>query len=392
MIISELFYKYKKLLIISVVTSVMLGAIATAYPISYVANLSIPNSEGYFSLAELKRIKNRLPIEAPVLVEREVDAHLKKLLKSSILEPRWIEKNITPNFALTKADARELIDVRPEKFDPYFVTWLNIQTTSKDEALAQRAGKWIAEALCRISYKQQLENHIHAIRAESDKKLTEIYSRLPAIEKSLDQMRESIRILRDINQRYPEASADQSKLQLNLSAGEHKDNLNNLSNLMAYFPPMRQLAILETQLALTIDEKKRLGFDRQLAEVVREAASTALEAFDQISTDRIFDNKKITYNFWNKVDFDKLLTPDLAEWQKKYVQETSNALREAELISAAHFQRQMSQLDGIVVGLKHSQLLLVLGGVIAGLLLPILLYFMPSLWRRLSASMSNGEA
>ena len=76
-------------------------------------------------------------------------------------------------------------------------------------------------------------------------------------------MQENIKILRDINQKFPEGSTETSRLQLNLSAGENRDNLSSLSFLTAYLPPIKQLAILETQLAQTIDTKRRLNLERK---------------------------------------------------------------------------------------------------------------------------------
>ena len=89
---SRILREYRGLIISSLLLSVALESAAALYPISFIAHLSIPNNEGFFTLTELKRIKNRLPLEASVLFEQETDPALKKILKNSILEPKWIEK------------------------------------------------------------------------------------------------------------------------------------------------------------------------------------------------------------------------------------------------------------------------------------------------------------
>ncbi len=133
----KLIREHRGLLVFSILLSLALGGAAAIYPISYVAHLSIPNNEGFFSLTELKRIKNRLPIEARALIDQETDPALRKYLEKSALEPKWIEKNISATLALTKADAKDALANPNEKLDAFRVEWINVEATSKKEELAE---------------------------------------------------------------------------------------------------------------------------------------------------------------------------------------------------------------------------------------------------------------
>ncbi len=367
----------------------MLGGAAAIYPISFIAHLSIPNNEGFFSLTELKRIKNRLPIEARALIDQETDPALKKYLEKSALEPKWIDKNISATLALTKADTKDALANPNDKIDAFRVEWMNVETTSKKEELAKSSARWLGEIICEINFKEGLTDYIGQIRAKSDEDLKKIYDQLPEIEKKISQMQENIKILRDINQKFPESASDASRLQLNLSAGENKDNLSSLSFLTAYLPPIKQLAILEAQLAQTIDTKKRLNLEKEVIEAKREAASRELEIFDAKPLRSMFDRARVTYDFWSRIDFSKALPANAPEWVPNYVAEIKNQLRTEERIHAAHFDRQMSQLDMIFTEEKYERLWLVVGAMLTGLLVPGLLYLAPAVVRRLMSASSD---
>jgi hypothetical protein len=387
--LSKIISEYRGLIITSLVLSLLLGGAAAIYPISFIAHLSIPNNEGFFSLTELKRIKNRLPIEARALIDQETDPALKKYLEKSALEPKWIDKNISATLALTKADAKDALANPNDKIDAFRVEWMNVETNSKKEELAKSSARWLGETICEINFKEGLTNYIAEIRAKSDEDLKKIYDQLPGIEKSISQMQENIKILRDINQKFPESASDASRLQLNLSAGENKDNLSSLSFLTAYLPPIKQLAILEAQLAQTIDTKKRLNLEKDVIEAKREAASRELEAFDAKPLRSLADHARVTYDFWSRIDFSKALPANAPEWVSNYVAEIKNQLRAEERIRAAHFDRQMSQLDMIFTEEKYERLWLVVGAMLAGLLVPGLLYLSPAVVRRLMSASSD---
>jgi hypothetical protein len=380
--LSKIIREYKGLIIASLILSLLLGGAAAIYPISYVAHLSIPNNEGFFSLTELKRIKNRLPIEARALIDQETDPALKKYLEKSALEPKWIEKNISATLALTKADAKDALTNPNDKIDTFNVVWMNVEATSKIEELAKNSARWLGGIICEINFKEAMATYIAQIRSKSDVTLMLIYNQLPQIEKNIDQMQENIKILRDINQKFPESASDASRLQLSLSAGENKDNLSSLSFLTAYLPPIKQLAILEAQLAQTIDTKKRLNLEKDVIEAEREAASRELETFDAKTLRSMFDRARVTYDFWSKIDFSKALPANVPEWVPNYVTEIKNQLRTEERIRTAHFDRQMSQLDLIFAEEKYERLWLVVGAMLAGLLVPGLLYLTPAVVRR----------
>ena len=381
--------EYKGLIIVSLLLSLTLGAAAALYPISIVAHLSMPNNEGFFTLTELKRIKNRLPIEAQPLIDLEADPALKEYLKKSALEPKWIEKNISATLALTKADAKDALANPNDKIDSLLVEWMNVETSSKREGLAKASARWLGEAICQVNYKAGLAGYVTQIRSKSDEALKIIYDQLPTIEKKINQMQENIKILREINQKYPENASDQSKLQLNLSAGENKDSLSSLSFLTAYLPPIKQLAILETQLAQTMDEKRRLNLEKEVLEVKRETSSRELEALDAKPLSEMFDHARVTYDFWSKIDFSKALPAEAPAWLTNYITEIKNQLRAEERIRTAHFERQMSQLDMIFTEDKYERLWLVLGAMIAGLLLPVLARLAPVIVRRLMSASAD---
>jgi hypothetical protein len=381
--------EYRGLIIVSLLLSVALGGAAALYPISTVAHLSMPNNEGFFTLTELKRIKNRLPIEARALIDREADPALKEYLEKSALEPKWIEKYISATLALTKADAKDALANQNDKIDAFLVEWMNVETSSKKEGLAQTSARWLGEAICQINYKEGLTNYIAQIRTNSDQGLKSIYDQLPTIEKNIDQMQENIKILRDINQKFPEGASDASRLQLNLSAGENKDNLSSLSFLTAYLPPIKQLAILETQLAQTIDAKSRLHLEKEVLEAKREAANRELETLDAKPLSEMFAHARVTYDFWSRIDFSRALPANAPEWLSNYVAEIKNQLRAEERIRSAHFQRQMSQLDMIFTEDKYDRLWLVLGAALVGLLAPGLARLAPVIVRRLMSASAD---
>ena len=102
--------------------------------------MSIPNNEGLVSLTELKRIKNRLPIEARALIEQETDPALKIYLEKSSLELKWIEKNISATLVLTKADAKDALTNPNDKIDAFCVECMNVETTSKKRGARQNFG------------------------------------------------------------------------------------------------------------------------------------------------------------------------------------------------------------------------------------------------------------
>lgn len=385
----KLIRAHRGLLFFSILLSLALGAAAALYPIPIVAHLSMPNNEGFFTLSELKRIKNRLPIEAQPLIDREADPALKEYLKKSALEPKWIEKNISATLALTKADAKDALTNPNDKIDAFLVEWMNVETSSKRESLAKASARWLGEAICQVNYKAAITSYITQIRSKSDEALKVIYDQLPTIEKKIDQMQESIKILREINQKYPENASDQSKLQLNLSAGENKENLSSLSFLTAYLPPIKQLAILETQLAQTIDEKRRLNVEKGVLEVKRETSNRELETLDAKPLSEMFDHARVTYDFSSRVDFSKALPSDAPSWLTNYVLEIKNQLRAEERIRSAHFQRQVSELDMIFTEDKYERLWLVLGAAFAGLLAPVLARLAPVVVRRLMSASAD---
>jgi hypothetical protein len=192
-ILLKILRHYKGLIICSLLLSLALGAAAAIYPISFVAHLRIPNNEGFFSLTELKRVKNLLPIEARPLIDQETDPALKEYLEKSALEPKWIEKNITPTIALTKADLKDSPQSQQEKIDAQSVVWLNAETTSKKEAVAIKSARWLGELICKINFKESINGYVASIRGAADGALQGIYGQLPGIEKSIDQMQENIK-------------------------------------------------------------------------------------------------------------------------------------------------------------------------------------------------------
>jgi len=391
----KLIREQRGLLFFSILLSLALGGAAAIYPISYVAHLSIPNNEGFFSLTELKRIKNRLPIEARALIDHETDPALRKYLEKSALEPKWIEKNISATLALTKADAKDALANPNEKLDAFRVEWINVEATSKKEELARTSARWLGEVICEINFKESIAGYISQIRARSDETLKAIYDQLPDIEKKIEQMQENIKILRDINERYPEGVSEQSRVQLNFTAKDNKDNKDNkdsfqeLSLLTVYLPPLKQLAILETQLAQATDEKRRLNLEKELIEAQREAANRELEAFDMKPLRELFDRARISYNFSLRIDFSKALPANAPEWLSHYVAELKNQLRAEERIRIAHFERQMSQLDMIFTEEKYDRIWLVLGAMLAGLSVPGLVRLTPVIFRRLMSASTD---
>ncbi len=354
--------------------------------------MSIPNNEGFFTLTELKRIKNRLPIEARALIDQETDPALKKYLEKSALEPKWIDKNISATLALTKADTKDALGNPNDKIDAFRVEWMNVETTSKKEELAKSSACWLGEIICEINFKEAMTGYIAQIRAKSDETLKTIYDQLPEIEKKIELMQENIKILRDINQKYPEGASEQSKLQLNFTAKDNKDNkdrFQELSLLTVYLPPLKQLAILETQLAQATDEKRRLNLEKKIIETQREAANRELETLEVKPLRDMFDRARITYDFWSRIDFARALSANAPEWLSNYVAEIKNQLRAEARIRAAHFDRQMSQLDMIFTEEKFERLWLVVGAMLAGLLVPGLLYLTPAVVRRLMSASSD---
>jgi hypothetical protein len=82
-------------------------------------------------------------------------------------------------------------------------------------------------------------------------------------------------------------------------------------------------------------------------EAKREAATRELETLDAKPLSEMFDRSHIKFEFWSQIDFSKALPANAPEWLSNYVTEIKNQLREDERIRAAHFERQMSQLDMI---------------------------------------------
>lgn len=374
----------KKLLMVSFLSSLGLSVAAYLYPLDFYAHLSIPNNEGYFSLAELKRLKNKLPIEAQPLIASVSDLDLRKFLQETTLEPKWIEKNVTSTLAITRSDAKDLaIQNQNVNLDVMRVSWINVDTYSKKEELSKVAASWIGELICKVSYKEEINDYINSVRSEADAQLQTIYKQLPMIEKSIDQMQENIKILTEVNKKYPESNSDQSKLQLNLSVGEYRENLNNLSFLTAYLSPIKQLAILETQLAQTLDTKKRLNLEKGLVELIREVANHELENLTSKRLNELFKDSEVIYEFWPNANLKKALPAQSPEWLNTYVNELNSQHYKEEQIRGDHFKRQMSQLNSIFVEKKFDKLSLILGAAIFGFFLPLTIFIFPKIIKRL---------
>lgn len=367
---SKTISKYKGLLITSIVLGFLFGGAAAIYPISFIAHLSIPNNESFFSLSEVKRIKSRLPVEAYGLIKREYDPNLKEYLEKHALNPKWIEKNITSTLALTKADTKDTIMNVNSNADALNIQWMSIVTTSYNEELAKRSSYWLAQRICEITFKQALANYIANIRDHSSAGLMWIYNQLPETEKKIDQMQENMKILRDINQKFPEGASDSTRLQLNISAGENKENLSSLSFLTAYLPPIKQLAILETQLAQTLDNKKRLNFERKIIEVEHEAAKRELENLESMPLQEIFDHKSVIYSFWSKVELEKVQQDNVPEWVQNYIVELKNKLRVEEGFLVEHYERQLSEIVLMFSEEYYDKPLLIMIATLVGLLAP----------------------
>ena len=124
-------------------------------------------------------------------------------------------------------------------------------------------------------------------------------------------------------------------------------------------------------------------------EVKREAANRELGHLNAKPLRDMFDQAVVTYKFWSKIDFTKAVPGNAPEWLQNYVAEIKNQLRAQEEISAAHFERQMSQLDMIFTEEKFERLWLVVGAVLAGLLIPGLIRLTPTLVRRLMSASSD---
>lgn len=375
---------------ISLISACVFGAAATLIPVSYVADLTIANEENFLTIKVLKKIKNNLPIIAAEAMQEGINPNLRDYLTNTVLNPRWVEKNIFATFSITKSDLKELVESGKTLEETSEVAWLNIHATSQDKLIASLATKWIAQLIYKESYKYFIISNIQIIRNESDKSLVDTYKNEIIINTKLSKIEENIKIVKNLNQKYPEKFMEQARFQLNSSATE----LDDLSYLAAYFSPSKQLAILEAKLAQTIDAKIRLGVEVSLSESKLEAANHELDVLESISFNHLFDGQKIVYEFWSKVNFNKLIVPSTNKysgWVLDYIEKSKEDLRLRDLIAKARISRQISQAYPLVIEEKFSKSLIIMVSFIFGAIIPYILLYAISIFRRTVSGMAFGR-
>jgi hypothetical protein len=371
------------IIIVSIALAVIFGTIAALYPIPYVAKLSLLNHERYFTLAELKVIKNKLPIVSQDFIESEQDQRLRELLTKTVLEPKWVDKNITPVFSFTKSDSKELVDLNKGAFDPLDISWLNIQATSIDDRYALQLAQWIAREICVIGFKEKLRNFAIQIKAEAEKSLLASSQLLPDLYKQAHRVEGNIKIVSDVHNKYQATDMQNNSMQLNFNISEYGKDSNKSAITLEYLPISKQLSILETQLLQIGNDIKLAEADLKIYEKIRDFATKELKLLEVTPSSQIVQGEGNLFSFSQKLSFDELFSDNSPEWLKNYFVSMKNNLHVSEVINSSHYELEISQLNNVFVEEKYSQIIVILSAMVMGLLLPVLGVWVPEILRQI---------
>ena len=209
-IVNFLQLAWKKLAIAAVVGAVLgLSSwyILGSYQAEYVLlNNNNNNNNSYaLDLVSWKMLQKSLPNVAAQIVEEGAAPKDQENLYRAMSSPDWWQKNITPSYALSKADTKDLAGVSKDLTDSASTTILSLTVTAQGSTKAnslenvRAAAKFLRTGGAYL----QIRNILNGYESETVSTVADIRKKITSTEIDLGYQQLRVKNLEDLHKRFP---------------------------------------------------------------------------------------------------------------------------------------------------------------------------------------------
>jgi hypothetical protein len=216
---------------ISIFFSIVGASIGWCYPNKWIIIASIANPNSMLTLPKLRYIKESLPIYAKYYINAIKKDENTKSLFNTVADPEWVEKNITPNYSISKNDVSDLFSSTsgtevgaPSRYSFNSLTF-KIKSSDVNQGRLELESilKIYTYANYTIQFTELLEKIIDECKAEielTDQAISEIYLKLNLFESKithLNQLNADVSSNQTINYQFVVADKEVDKSILPIS-------------------------------------------------------------------------------------------------------------------------------------------------------------------------------
>jgi hypothetical protein len=387
-----------------------------------ITTLILRNHENFFSIPILKLAKSEYQVKAPKAAISIGDDKLKKYIKNVTIYPDWLKKNIVINYALSKDDAKELVDTTVNndrdldqnfltessdavdenvlrsqlKASRYKISNIGLEIISFDSEFAQQAIAWVGKVLINLNEYLRYQQLVEFYRSENEKRLLHDSASLPNLELSLNAIDAHINKVRELMSKNPELARQSVDTQLSISTesmlgskaveqAEPPEKIYRPTEQATYLPLQTQLAGLEVQQAQATNLLERLRFKILISVELVNVSSKELERLSGLSATSLVGGSVEKDDFYKAEKLNEIISGSDFGWKKNYVEDLLRDIDRRIVLLKQQSQGQMLEIKNISSRKIVPESIYTIGITLFGLLLPFGLRYLPRLFSKIYA-------
>jgi len=409
-----------RLLLSSLTLAIVFGLFSFLGPQPKITTLILKNHENFFSIPSLKIVKAEYQVKAPQAALDLDSQKLQNFITKVTIYPDWLRKNIVLNYALSKEDAKELVDntgtndrdldqntitEAADARDPYAlrnqtkvsrykIANLSIEIQNFNDKFAREAAAWIGMFLINLNEYIRYQDLVEYFRSENEKILLNATTMLPNVELSLNALEAHITKVKELIAKNPELARQSVGTQLSVSTesmigsesilqANPREKLYRPSEQITYLPLQTQLAGLEVQQAQTKSLLERLRFKIFVASELASASAVETERLSSLPIKDIEQGKINEEEFFKSANLRDASLKEDAQWKKNYIESILQDISHRVIILKQQSRAQAMELGNISSRniLQDNYSLAI--SVLLGLLIPVGWRFVPRIFSKI---------